>query len=203
MKETIDENKVIGHPHDASFNEKRKWQIALRRYVINKSKSIAYAPYFGLDIEGFRNWIESQFDDTMNWDNFSEAWQFEHVIPVIYFDLNDEAELKLCWSFLNIRAEKLNSTYKTHKPDVHGATFYFEALYNHTGLQLCSQMVKKIESIQLQKILPKPTQLLYLKEKANDVQIIANFSAYEFERLNNGDNIVTLIAEQELIKRFG
>jgi hypothetical protein len=202
MKEVNKENNDTVY-NDRSFNEKRKWQIALRRYVINKSKSIAYAPYFGIDMEGFRNWIASQFDDTMNWDNFSIAWQFEHVVPVVYFDLDNDAELKLCWNFLNIKAEKLNSTSKLHKPDVHGAKVYFDALYEHTGLQLCSQMAQKIASIQLQEILPKPSQLIFLNNKAKDLQVIANFSAYEFERLNNGDDIKTLIAEQELMKRFG
>jgi hypothetical protein len=203
MKEMKIEKKATIHPQDISFNEKRKWQIALRRYVINKSKSIAYATFFGIDIEGFRKWIESQFDETMNWNNFSTAWQFEHVVPVVFFDLNDESELKLCWNFINIKAEKLNATTKMHKPDVNGNKLYFEVLHKQTGLQLCSEMVKKINTIQLQQILPNSKQVQFLKERENDLQIMANFSAYEFERLNNGDTIENLIAEQALTKRFG
>ena len=58
-----------------TFREKRKWQIALRRYVLEKNKSSFYAPYFGLGIETFRKWIEVQFDSETNWENFSESWQ--------------------------------------------------------------------------------------------------------------------------------
>ena len=56
-----------------TFREKRKWQIALRRYVIEQNRSSFYAPYFGLDIKSFRDWIEVQFDRGMNWDNFSKV----------------------------------------------------------------------------------------------------------------------------------
>jgi hypothetical protein len=33
------------------FREKRKWQIALRRYILERNKSTYYAPFFGLSIE--------------------------------------------------------------------------------------------------------------------------------------------------------
>ena len=203
MTDITSENSPLNNFEDKSFNEKRKWQIALRRYVINKSKSIAYAPFFGIEIEGFRSWIASQFDDTMNWENFSKAWQLDHVVPVAYFNLTDESELRLCWSFINIRVEKLNATFKTHKPDVHGTRLYFEALYQHTGLQLCRQMITKISTIQLQEMLPNATQLLLIKDKANDLQKMEDFSVYEFERLNTGDTVNTLIAERALVNKFG
>ena len=203
MKESIIDGKVKEHLHDASFNEKRKWQIALRRYVINKSKSNAYAPYFGIEIEGFRNWIETQFDETMTWDNFSAVWQFEHIVPIAYFDLNKDAELRLCWSFINIKPEKLHTTVKTNKPDVQRTKVYFETLYEHTHLLICTEMVKKINSIHIQELLPNEAQLIFLKDRLEDLQVIAAFSVYEFDRLNSGDSIKTLVAEQELMNKFG
>ena len=84
------------------FNEKRKWQIALRRYIIAGFKCFNYAPYFGIDAANFRKWIEIQFDKDTNWENFSKAWQFDHIVPVAYFNLKDEVDLKLCWNFINI-----------------------------------------------------------------------------------------------------
>ena len=38
----------------------------------------------------FRNWIELQFDESLNWDNFSTAWQFDHIVPIALFDLREE-----------------------------------------------------------------------------------------------------------------
>ena len=45
-----------------------------------------YAPYFGLDIENIRKWFEYQFTNELNWENFGKKWQFDHIIPVTYFD---------------------------------------------------------------------------------------------------------------------
>src|SRR4030095_7188418 len=88
-------------PSLEKFREKKKWQINLRRYVINKSPCPQYAPYFGLDISNLRKWFELQFSPEMSWDNFGKAWQFEHIIPAAYFDFSNDEELKLCWSFIN------------------------------------------------------------------------------------------------------
>jgi len=78
---------------DIRFKEKRKWQIALRRYLLDKQPSSYYAPYFGLDIETFREWIAVQFDMECNWENFSKNWQLELIIPASYFDFNQEEDL--------------------------------------------------------------------------------------------------------------
>jgi hypothetical protein len=78
------------------FREKRKWQLALRRYVLEKKAALLYAPYFGLDVNGFREWIALQFTDELNWDNFATAWQFDHIVPVTYFDFTQEEDLYLC-----------------------------------------------------------------------------------------------------------
>jgi len=52
-----------------------------------------------LDKKGFRKWIELQFDEDTNWDNFSQKWQFDHIVPVAYFDFNDKADLSLLLEF--------------------------------------------------------------------------------------------------------
>src|ERR1700733_6249523 len=91
------------------FREKRKWQIALRRYVLEQNKSSYYAPFFGIDSGNFRKWIELQFEKDMNWENFSLIWQFDHIIPVNYFDFTNKNDLRLCWNFINIKAERIDA----------------------------------------------------------------------------------------------
>jgi len=194
---------MVNKSTDEFFNEKRKWQIALRRYIINKSKSVAYAPYFGIDIIGFREWIEIQFDEEMNWDNFSSCWQFEHIVPVSFFNLSDEKDLKLCWNFINIRADKLSTGSKFFKHDLKSATEYFKAIYKQTSLAVCNQMIKKIASIQSKKADPSLLQLQFLTDKLADIAPMHAFSAYDFERLNAGDSVKTLLAEHELMRKFG
>ena len=109
------------------LREKRKWQIALRRYVLERNKCRSYAPYFGLDHDNFREWIALQFDASLNWNNFSSHWEFEHVLPVSYFDFSDEQDLRLCWNFINIRVNKINREVAAAKSvDILAAKKHFE-----------------------------------------------------------------------------
>jgi hypothetical protein len=184
------------------YNDKKKWQIALRRYIINKNKSVVYAPFFGLGVDAFRGWIETQFDENLNWDNFSATWHFEHVLPVACFNLEEDSELKLCWSFLNIKVEKINNGQKANKTDLYGIKKYFIHLYKETGIKLCEDMIYKIDKLQ-QEYLPNSRQLQFLKDNLNEITVLSGFTTVEFERLNSGESIANLLAEKELLKRFG
>jgi len=189
--------------NDNSFNEKRKWQIALRRYIINKNKSTAYAPYFGIPIEGFRKWIELQFDENLHWNTFSKEWHFQHVLPVAYFNLDDESELRLCWNFVNIKVEKLNTQIKANKPELPIIKAYFNELFQQTGFEICDLIVKKINALPQHPLIPNGGQIDFLLEKLENIKVLSSFSEQNFERLNAGESIESLIAEQKLLKRFG
>src|SRR5690606_15686008 len=91
---------------EIALKEKRKWQIALRRYILESQPSTQYAPYFGITNEGFRSWISFQLVN-LTWEDFGKKWQLEHIVPFQYFDINNEEDLKLCWNYLNIRVKKL------------------------------------------------------------------------------------------------
>lgn len=169
------------------FREKRKWQIALRRYVIERRWGTGYAPYFALDSQNFRKWIELQFDEETNWDNFSKSWQFDHIVPVAYFDFKDDQDLRLCWNFINIRVENLVlNKNRGNRIDVLAAKAYFEKLYESTQYTLCLSMIRKIERIEVSEI--KSTEKLekFICENERYLNLISDFSAYEFSRLNEG-----------------
>ena len=109
--------------------EKRRWQMALRRYVIEKNPSSAYAKYFGLDIEFFREWITIQFREDLSWSNFALKWQFDHIVPVAYFDYSNEEDLLLCWNFINIRVERIEpNKVRGNRVDVMAVRTYFEEI---------------------------------------------------------------------------
>lgn len=133
--------------------EKRRWQMALRRYVIEKNPSSAYARYFGLDIEFFREWIAIQFKEDLSWSNFALKWQFEHVVPVAYFDFSKEEDLLLCWNFMNIRVEKIETDkVRGNGVDVMAVRTYFEDLYRKTNYPFCTRMLEKIRTIEMANI---------------------------------------------------
>ncbi|MBK8522588.1 MAG: hypothetical protein WAT20_00410 [Ferruginibacter sp.] len=184
--------------------EKRKWQIALRRYVIEKGQSGAYARYFGLDIEFFREWIAIQFKDGLSWENFAEKWQFDHIVPVAYFDFTNEEDLLLCWNFINIRVEKIeHNKARGNRIDVMGVRTYFEDLYDRTKYPFCLRMLKKIKAIEVSNIESnKELESFIIKNQAYFEQI-ALFNQNDFQRLNQGVSISGVLAEKEIVRKFG
>ncbi len=186
------------------FREKRKWQIALRRYVLEKNKSSFYAPYFGLDINNFRRWIELQFDEDINWENFSQAWQLDHIIPVAYFDFDIEDDLKLCWNFVNIRVEKhqLNKN-RGNRIDVLAAKSYFQDMFQKTNYHVCKKMVEKIELIELSQISSNENLENFILENKHYLETISSFSSYDFDKINTGVPVKDIVFEKEFLKKFG
>ena len=186
------------------FREKRKWQIALRRYVIQKSNSYYYAPYFGLDIKNIREWFECQFTNDASWQTFGKVWQLDHIIPVTYFDFSDEAELKLCWNFTNLRVELIRrNKYRGNNMDILSSKNYFRDLFNATGYEVCNKMLEKIEQIALTELISTEKQQEFIKTNMNYLNIIQDFSAFEFELLNLGRDVNDVVKEFELTKKLG
>lgn len=191
-------------PELLKFREKRKWQINLRRYVIQKSPCPAYAPYFGLDIENMRNWFEYQFTDELSWENFGEKWQFDHIVPVTYFDFSREEELRLCWSFVNIRVKKIQPDKdRGSHLDILLAKNYFKELYGKTGYEPCAQLLRKIEEIESSEFLSTEAQQNFINEQKGYLKLIEDYAVFEFELLNSGRNIGDVQKEIALFKKHG
>ncbi len=186
------------------FREKRKWQISLRRYVIDKSPCPLYAPYFGLDIENLRKWFEMQFSDNIAWGDFGKKWQFDHIIPVTYFDFEDENELKLCWNFTNLRVEnfQLNKN-RGNRVDVLAAKAYFENLYNKTRYLSCLRLLEKIDKLELSAIVSTQPQQDFIIQNKAYLDMIEGYSVFEFELLNSGRSIEDVKKEIDFLNKTG
>jgi hypothetical protein len=190
-------------PSLLKFREKRKWQIAFRRYVLEKTPCTFYAPYFGLDIENLRKWFEVQFEKGVAWDDFGKKWQFDHIIPVTYFDFSDEADLKMCWNFTNIRVELFpRNKDRGNRLDVLAAKGYFEELYRKTFYTPCFNLLKKVEQIELSEIVSSEKQQSFIIENRSYLNMIENYSAFEFELLNRGRDINEVQKEVEFLKKL-
>ena len=186
------------------LREKKKWQLALRRYVVEKNKSPIYAFYFGLSIDQFRSWIEIQFTDGLKWTNFGTAWHFEHIIPVSYFDFSNEDDLKLCWNFVNIRVQSVEPENESgYNVPVIAAKSYFETLYNNTGYILCLKILEHI--IQIERKTNKNEMPIEAFIKSNKLQldIITTLSKEEFNNINLGISVEDILLEREILLKFG
>jgi hypothetical protein len=174
-------------PEVIAVREKKKWQIALRRYVIEENPSVYYAPFFGLDVQTMRKWFEDQFYPGYSWGNFGKEWQFEHIIPVTYFDFSNQQDLKLCWNFTNLTVSKPGkSDLKGSQIDLVGAKNYFLKLYELSGFLICRQMADKITQIEAQQLETTSPQQLFIISHREFLQKIKDYSEFEFDLLNNG-----------------
>lgn len=185
-------------------NDKRKWQIALRRYILNGHVASQYAAYFGLDFKNLRRWIEMQFTGELSWSNYGKEWQFDHIIPVAYFDFKNEDELKLCWNFTNIRVEaNQKNKERGNRVDVLLAKTYFQEIYNETGYYVCKKLLDKIAAIEISNIISTEAQRQFIKEHLDYLVHMEGFSNYEFELLNRGRNFKEVMKEAALIRNLG
>jgi hypothetical protein len=186
------------------FREKRKWQLALRRYILEENTCASYAIYFGLSIEQFRKWIEIQFTEGLNWQNFGIAWQFDHIVPVAYFDFGNEEDLFLCWNFINIRVEKIELNERgANRIDIMAVRPYFQQLYNKTAFSFCLKMLSKIDRIEVSNITEEPAIEGFIIENKDHFSKTALLTKEEFNKLNTGISLEDILLEREIIRKYG
>lgn len=53
-----------------------------------------------------RDWLEFNFDDNMDWNNYGEEWHIDHVIPISQFKITDakkdREQIELCYNWKNL-----------------------------------------------------------------------------------------------------
>lgn len=203
------ENEINTPPEEKKASnektrEKKKWQQAFRRYVIDQVANPQYAPYFGLDTKKIRSWFELQFENGLSWENFGTDWQFEHVVPVGYFNFSDEDELKLCWNFINLRVVGLKvEENSNHQIDIIAVRPYFEDLYNKTSSDYCKKMLKKIKAIEVSGQKSQPQLENFISQNKILLENIEGMSNEEFNKLNQGMTLNDILLEKELLRKFG
>jgi hypothetical protein len=184
--------------------ERRKWQMAFRRFVLDEATSQEYAHYFGLDKKTIRKWFELQFTDGLTWDNFGTHWQFDHIVPVAYFNFDNEQDMRLCWNFINIRVEGiLQNKYRGGRVDVLAVRRYFEDLYKRTKFALCLAMLQKIESLEISLIESNQKVEAFLIENKGWLEQLSDLNKDEFARYNSGIPLKEILLEREILKKFG
>lgn len=84
-----------------NINYRIKKSLAARlRTVLKKNNTTMN--YIGCNIQYFREWLEYNFTEEMNWDNYGSYWSIDHIIPVCKFNLTNENEKMQCWNWSNM-----------------------------------------------------------------------------------------------------
>ena len=87
---------------------------ALKTYqILKKDRTIEY---LGCSIGEYCEYLESKFDDKMNWNNQGTYWHIDHIKPIASFNLNNEDELYSCFHYTNTQPmEALENRLKSDK----------------------------------------------------------------------------------------
>lgn len=87
---------------------------ALKTYnVLKLNRTIEY---LGCTMEEYTQYLEQMFTPEMNWDNYGEYWEIDHIKPISSFNLENEQELYKCFHYLNTQPlEKTQNREKSNK----------------------------------------------------------------------------------------
>ena len=77
---------------------------ALKTYqILKKDRTIEY---LGCTMEEYTQYLEQMFTQDINWDNYGEYWEIDHIKPIDAFDLNDETQLYEAFKYTNTQPLK-------------------------------------------------------------------------------------------------
>jgi hypothetical protein len=75
----------------------------IRLCIRRSSNTESFNKYVGCSLWLFRKHIEKQFTDGMNWENYAQIWEFDHIKPLSTFDLTNESELLKASNYKNVQ----------------------------------------------------------------------------------------------------
>lgn len=97
--------------HDAKNREKYRLQInrrgrlyEVRRRTGAAIDMIAAVRFLGCSLDALRSHLEVQFQPGMSWENWGrQGWHIDHIKPLVGFNLQDEAQLRVACHYLNLQ----------------------------------------------------------------------------------------------------
>lgn len=86
------------------FKIKRNLRRRINHALKGKNKSSNTVTLLGCDIDKFKLYLESLWEDGMSWDNYGRhGWHIDHIRPCHSFDLSNESEQLSCFHYSNQR----------------------------------------------------------------------------------------------------
>ena len=106
-----DENKVKRKDYlrnkyhaDMNFRLERLYRTRVRYFIKGGTKTgkEKYETLLGCSWDTLRLWLESNFVDGMNWENYGTVWHIDHTMPCSVFDFYIEENRKVCFNWTNL-----------------------------------------------------------------------------------------------------
>lgn len=94
----------------------RTYRTMLRKYVFNKSSKDYpdYKELIGCSTNKLKRWIEFNFTQEMNWQNYNEVWNLDHIRPCSSYNLENEDEKLECFNWKNTVPVTCTKNLKKH-----------------------------------------------------------------------------------------
>jgi len=88
--------------NDPGFKLLTNLRIEIYHALQNNQKSGHTTDLLGCSIEFFKQYLESQFQPGMSWDNQGK-WHIDHIIPCSSFNLLVPDQQRLCFNYHNLQ----------------------------------------------------------------------------------------------------
>lgn len=88
--------------NDMNFKILTNLRRRLSSAIKGNNKSCRTIELIGCEIPVLIEYLESQFKDGMNWDNYGK-WHIDHIRPCASFDLTDIEQQKICFNYKNLQ----------------------------------------------------------------------------------------------------
>ena len=88
-----------------------------------KKAGVSWQKLVGYSIDDLIKYLEKQFDNKMNWENYGSYWWIDHIKPrsLFKFETSRDTEFEECWALENLRPlEKTANMKKHNKYEVKG-----------------------------------------------------------------------------------
>lgn len=91
-----------------------------------KGNNNGFELYTGMDLTTFKNWIASQFEDGMTWENWGvHTWHIDHIKFLHLYNLSNEEDCKNAWNYMNLRPLWASDNLRRTTKDKHDSTLVF------------------------------------------------------------------------------
>jgi hypothetical protein len=76
----------------------RFYSAVIKGYKVNSVINL-----LGCSINDLKNYLNSQFVEGMNWENYGVVWEIDHIKPCSSFDLTKLEEQQKCFDYKNLQ----------------------------------------------------------------------------------------------------
>jgi hypothetical protein len=103
-KERLQREQRIRYNKDIAYHLHTLIRLRIIHGIKRLSKKSSTFKLLGCTIRYLRTWLENNFKEGMNWQNWGrKGWHIDHIRPCASFDLSKESEQRKCFHYSNLQ----------------------------------------------------------------------------------------------------